>query len=68
MIFSLVVVCLGIPTTLCMRWLNLKVVAANRKKQRLEPQNELDSSTNEALDEIEDAGPVVESAFDKQKA
>lgn len=40
MVFALVIVCLGAPVTMGMRWLNLKIIAANRKKEKAQRKSE----------------------------
>lgn len=49
MIFALVIVCLGAPVTLGMRWLNLKIVAADREREKAQQKGESDISAGRAV-------------------
>ena len=60
MIFALVIVCLGAPVTLGMRWLNLKVITADRDKEKARGEKEPDMSAGRAVDAAKTAGTTMD--------
>lgn len=68
MIFALVIVCLGIPVTLGMRWLNLKVVAADRERERALRKGESDISAGRAVNVVEIASTTADSVSEERKS
>lgn len=68
MIFALVIVCLGTPVTLGMRWLNLKVVAADREREKVQWKGESGVSAGRALNVVQTASTTAESVSEERKS
>ena len=65
MIFALVIVCLGTPVTLGMRWLNLKVVAADRERDKAQRKGESDICAGSAVKVVQCAITAAESVSEE---
>ena len=68
MIFALVVVCLGTPVTLGMRWLNLKVVAADREREKAPRKCESEIAAGRAVRVVQIASTTADSVSEESKS
>lgn len=68
MIFALVIVCLGAPVTLGMRWLNLKIVAADREREKAQQKGESDISAGRAVKVVQIASTTADSVSEVRKS